>query len=62
VRETSKKFLVELSGAIVAVKEHPELLIPLALPEELIVTEADSPSVSEPFQEPEIPASEAGVL
>ncbi|MGA2021170.1 MAG: hypothetical protein ABSH02_11320 [Candidatus Sulfotelmatobacter sp.] len=58
----SKKFLFELSGVTVAEKEHPELLVPAALPEEPIVTEADSPSVSDPLHEPEIEASEAGVL
>ena len=61
VREMSKKLLFEPSGVIVAEKRHPELLVPVALPEEPIVTEADSPSVSDPLQEPEIDASEAGV-
>ena len=62
VRVMSTKFLFELSGVIVAEKEHPELLVPLALPEELIVSEADSPSVSDPLQDPEIEASEAALL
>jgi Tat protein secretion system quality control protein TatD with DNase activity len=58
----SKKFLFELSGVILAEKEHPELLVPAALPEEPIVTEADSPSVSDPVHEPEIEARDAGAL
>lgn len=61
MREISKKFLFELSAVIVAANVHPELLTPVVFPRESIVTEADSPSVNEPLQEPEIAASEAGV-
>ena len=59
VSDTSKKFVLELSGTIVPVNEHPELE-PVTPPVELMVTVVVIPSSNVPVQEPEIAESNAG--
>jgi hypothetical protein len=60
VSETSKKFILELSGITVPVNEHPELE-PATLPVELMVIFVVIPSSNVPVQVPEIEESDAGV-
>ncbi len=60
VSSTSKKFLLDGSGATAPENEHPELE-PLTPPFEVIVTVADAPSSKVPAHVPEIAEIDAAV-